>query len=121
MGEIPDWSHRTELTSEPINASVAREFVRIHLIGHGLLPRVADICLVVSELAANVIVHAHTSFVLTVSATNGSIRVAVAGASEPGSITDSCEVSSCPTRVISALICCSSPSATRQRWVQPLP
>ena len=77
MAEDPGWSHQTVLAAEPISASVARDFVGMHLVAHGLLHLVADVCLVVSELATNAVMHAHPPFILTVSWANGSVIVAL--------------------------------------------
>jgi two-component sensor histidine kinase len=81
MAEDPDWSHQMILVAEPISAFVARDFVGMHLVAHDLAHLVADICLVVSELATNAVKHAHPPFTLTVSWTDGAVLVALQDAS----------------------------------------
>jgi len=81
MSEITDWSHETVLPAEPISASLAREFVGSHLVTHDLLHLVDDVALVVSELATNAVVHAHTQFTLTLSRQNGSVLLSLQDAS----------------------------------------
>jgi anti-sigma regulatory factor (Ser/Thr protein kinase) len=81
MIQITDWSHETVFAAEPISASLAREFVGSHLVAHDLLHLVDDVSLVVSELATNAVVHAHTQFMLTLSRHNGSVLLALQDAS----------------------------------------
>ena len=56
------WSYETLLAAEPGSAAKARAFVLQHLVEHRLLYLVDDVRLVVSELAANAVVHARTAF-----------------------------------------------------------
>lgn len=58
------WSHETLLVAEASSAARARAFVSGHLLAHGLPDLVDDVELVVSELATNAMVHAHTPFVV---------------------------------------------------------
>ena len=59
------WSYETLLAAEPGSAAKARAFVLQHLVEHRLLYLVDDVRLVVSELAANAVVHARTAFTVT--------------------------------------------------------
>jgi anti-sigma regulatory factor (Ser/Thr protein kinase) len=77
VARIPDWSHETALTAEPMSASVARDFVCQHLVAHRLSHLVEDVRLVVSELATNAVTHAQTPFVVTLSSANGSVLLAI--------------------------------------------
>jgi hypothetical protein len=81
MIERTEWSHETVLEAEPISASMARDFVGSHLVAHDLVHLVDDVSLVVSELATNAVVHAHTRFMLTLSRRNGLVRLALQDAS----------------------------------------
>jgi hypothetical protein len=56
------WSYDIRLDTQPVSASRARGFVRLHLAGHGLAYFRDDVVLVVNELATNAMVHAQTSF-----------------------------------------------------------
>ena len=68
-----DWSHDTRLAAEPRSASLARDFICLHLLAHQLSHLVDDVRLVVSELATNAVAHAKTPFVVTLSSTNGTV------------------------------------------------
>jgi anti-sigma regulatory factor (Ser/Thr protein kinase) len=57
--------------------SLAREFVRQHLLAHGLAHLVDDVRLVTSELATNAMIHARTPFVVTLSGLDGHVRLTV--------------------------------------------
>ena len=58
--------------------AAAREFVREHLIRHGLSHLVDDVRLVASELATNAMIHARTAFTVTLTgASDGSALLAV--------------------------------------------
>jgi anti-sigma regulatory factor (Ser/Thr protein kinase) len=65
MGQAALWSHQTVLAAEPSSAAKARAFVLKHLVEHRLLYLVDDIRLVASEFAANAVVHARTTFTVT--------------------------------------------------------
>lgn len=65
MGDRTVWSYDIRLDTQPVSASQARAFVRLHLAGHGLADLSDEVELVVSEIATDAIVHAQTS--LTVS------------------------------------------------------
>lgn len=77
MDRISDWSHEAVLVAEPVSASRARDFVCLHLVEHHLLYLVEDIRLVASELATNAMVHARTPFTVTLSASGGTVLLAV--------------------------------------------
>jgi anti-sigma regulatory factor (Ser/Thr protein kinase) len=77
VSHIPDWSHETVLAAEPVSASKARDFACMHLGEHDLLNLVEDIRLVVSELATNAMMHAGTSFSVTMSEVDGTVLLAV--------------------------------------------
>jgi anti-sigma regulatory factor (Ser/Thr protein kinase) len=73
----PNWSHRTTLEAAPISASEARTFVSHHLIDYRLPYLVDSVRLVVSELATNALVHGQTSFVVTLSREDDTVRLTV--------------------------------------------
>jgi anti-sigma regulatory factor (Ser/Thr protein kinase) len=62
MGTCVLWSHDIELQAQPVSASRSRDFVRRHLREHALSHLSDDLELVVSELCTNAMVHAATSF-----------------------------------------------------------
>ena len=72
-----DWSHSTEFEAADSSASDAREFVTRHLLEHHLEHLIDDVQLVASELATNAIAHAHTRFMVTLAATDESVRLEV--------------------------------------------
>ena len=65
MDRVPSWTHHTELPADLASAAPPREFVGVHLVEHGLPGLVENVRLVVSELAANAILHAQTTFKVT--------------------------------------------------------
>ena len=75
------WSHETEFSAEPTSAAQARAFVSQHLLGHGMPHLVDDIELVVSELATNAMVHACTSFTVSLCASDESVCLEVSDGS----------------------------------------
>jgi anti-sigma regulatory factor (Ser/Thr protein kinase) len=77
MSQIPDWSHDIELAAEPLSASKAREFVCLRLVEHDLLYLVDEVQLVASELATNAIVHANTPFIVSLSAVDQTVLLAI--------------------------------------------
>lgn len=77
MVQMIDWSHSTVLAAEPPSPAKARDFVSMHLLAHALMHLVDDMCLVVSELATNAVVHAKTPFTVTVFGTNESVFLAI--------------------------------------------
>jgi hypothetical protein len=61
--------------------ALARHFAVATLRGWGVADLADDAALVVTELAANAIVHAHTAFTVTVSARDDLLRISVRDAS----------------------------------------
>ena len=57
-----EWSVETIFPANPTSVAAARDYVRGHLLLHGLVRSVDDVRLVVSEFATNAIVHAQTPF-----------------------------------------------------------
>ncbi|MGB0100882.1 MAG: response regulator [Nocardioides sp.] len=83
---------RIELPDDLSSVSTARQFVKRHLRSWGIDGPVDDALLVVSELAANALTHAHSSYSISLSATPHALRIEVddagAGAPEPRTLTD---------------------------------
>lgn len=77
----PEWTYDVRLAPERQSAARARSFVSSQLIEHRLLRLVDPVRAVVSELAANVIVHARTPFVVTLSRTGPAVLLSVHDAS----------------------------------------
>ena len=75
--EDRSWSYETTLAAEPVSAPRARAFVCRHLIKHRAAYLVDPVRLVVSELATNAIVHGRTSFTVTLSGVDHTVRLAV--------------------------------------------
>ena len=71
------WSHQATFEVTPISAYQARTFVAHHLVDHRLLSLVDPVRLVASELATNALVHAHTAFSVTLSATDETVLLNV--------------------------------------------
>ncbi len=65
MSDNSAWSYELELAAELISASIARQFVGHRLGPHDLSYLTDDVRLVVSELVANVLVHARTPMVVS--------------------------------------------------------
>ena len=84
MGTCTLWSHGIKLAAQPISASRSREFVRQHLAGHGLSHLSDDVELVVSELATNAMVHAATSFKVSLHAFEQTLLLEVEDGSRVG-------------------------------------
>ncbi|MFW5469086.1 ATP-binding protein [Knoellia sp. CPCC 206435] len=81
MASTARWSCATTLPSDPTSASVARAFVREHLVEHDLSHLVDDMVLAASELATNAIQHARTPFDVELSRANGLVRIVVTDSS----------------------------------------
>ena len=64
-GSTPHWSQTVTLDATPISAHNARAFVSGQLAAHLLVHLADSMQLVVSELATNALVHAHTPFSVT--------------------------------------------------------
>ena len=84
MGTCALWSHGIKLAADPVSAARSREFVRQHLAGHGLSYLSADVELVVSELATNAMVHAATSFTVSLHAFEETLLLEVEDGSSKG-------------------------------------
>lgn len=80
------WSCDITLTAQPISASRARDFVRHHLVVHGLSHLSDDLELVVSELATNAVQHAHTSFKVSLHAFEETLLLEVEDGSRTGPV-----------------------------------
>ncbi len=81
MESRPSWSSVIVLAAEPASASRAREFVRRCLGEHRLSHLLDDVELVTSELVTNALVHARTSFRVSLQASDQTLRVDVADGS----------------------------------------
>ena len=77
MGTALLWSQQVSFDASPICASQARNFVTQHLVDHRLLYLVDPVRLVVSELASNALLHAQTSFSVTLEATDQTVLLTV--------------------------------------------
>jgi anti-sigma regulatory factor (Ser/Thr protein kinase) len=71
------WSHETVLAADAVSAAKARAFVVQQLVEHRLLYLVDEVRLVASELATNAIVHARTSFTVTLEGREHSVLLIV--------------------------------------------
>lgn len=92
MGTRMLWSHDIELEAQPISASRSRDFVRHHLVEHALSHLSDDIELVVSELSTNAMVHAATSFEVSLHAFEQTLLLTVADGSRIGPSLDAAHV-----------------------------
>jgi anti-sigma regulatory factor (Ser/Thr protein kinase) len=86
MGTCTLWSCDIRLTAQPISASRARDFVRHHLRVHGLAHVSDDLELVVSELATNALLHAQTSFTVSLHAFEETLLLEVEDGSRSGPV-----------------------------------
>jgi hypothetical protein len=77
MAGTASWSHQTTLEASPVSASEARRFVCNHLVDHRLLYLVDPVRLVASELATHALVHAQTSFTITLAAVDETVVLTV--------------------------------------------
>ena len=75
--QVTLWSHRSELPGDLGSAALARDFVRAALIEHGCPGLVEDLSLVTSELATNAILHAQTTFSVTLEGDEESVLLTV--------------------------------------------
>jgi anti-sigma regulatory factor (Ser/Thr protein kinase) len=76
-GTAFDWSHQASFDASSVCASQARNFVTQHLIDHRLLYLVDPVRLVASEFATNALVHAHTTFSVTLAASDPTVLLTV--------------------------------------------
>ena len=65
MSDVDAWGYEIDLAAELISASTARRFVGCRLGAHDLSYLVDDVRMVVSELVANVLVHARSPMVVS--------------------------------------------------------
>lgn len=78
VSSIPLWHHEITLAPQAQSIATVRQFVRGHLVSHGLQPGLADdVELVASELATNALEHARTGFTLSLAATTDTVTVVV--------------------------------------------
>jgi anti-sigma regulatory factor (Ser/Thr protein kinase) len=78
------WSHDIELQAQPVSASRSRDFVRHHLGEHALSHLSDDLELVVSELSTNAMLHAATSFKVSLYAFQETLLLEVEDGSRDG-------------------------------------
>jgi anti-sigma regulatory factor (Ser/Thr protein kinase) len=71
------WSHETVVAADTGCAARTRAFVVHHLIEHRLPYLVDEVRLVASELATNAVVHAQTSFTVTLEGREDSVLLTV--------------------------------------------
>lgn len=75
------WQHDHEWPGEPRHVQDVRRFVASSLARHGLDAMVPDAVLVASELATNAVLHARTTFAVSLSRVDGHVLLQVADAS----------------------------------------
>jgi len=75
------WQHHHEWSGEPRHVHDVRRFVATSLARHGLDAMVQDAVLVASELATNAVLHARTSFAVSLSRADGHVLLQVTDAS----------------------------------------
>ena len=78
------WSCEISLTGQPLSVSRSRDFVRSHLVEHGLSHLTDDVELVVSELATNATLHAQTPFKVSLYAFENTLLLEVEDGSRTG-------------------------------------
>jgi anti-sigma regulatory factor (Ser/Thr protein kinase) len=92
VGQRGDTRAEIELPDELSSVAEARRFVKQRLRDWGIREPLDDALLVVSELAANALTHAHSSYAIRLSATPYVLRIEVddsgAGTPEPQPLTD---------------------------------
>ncbi len=71
------WARHILLQAERSSPRLAREFVALHLIEHGLGSLLEDVQLVASELTTNAVVHAGTSFTVGLQARSDTVVLTV--------------------------------------------
>jgi anti-sigma regulatory factor (Ser/Thr protein kinase) len=86
MGVHAEWLRAAEFIADPRSSSGAREFVTLQLRHHDLEYLVDDVRLVVSELATNAMVHAHTPFTVVLREAKDSLRLEVLDGSHDGPV-----------------------------------
>jgi DNA-binding NarL/FixJ family response regulator len=92
VGRSAEAQAAIDLPDDLSSVSEARRFVRAHLRDWGISAPLDDALLVVSELAANALTHARTSYRLRLSASTAALRIEVddagAGSPEPQPLTE---------------------------------
>jgi anti-sigma regulatory factor (Ser/Thr protein kinase) len=92
VGRHSDTQAEIELPDDLCSVADARRFVKQRLRDWGIDEPVDDALLVVSELAANALTHAHSSYSIRLSATSNVLRIEVddsgAGTPEPQPLTE---------------------------------
>jgi anti-sigma regulatory factor (Ser/Thr protein kinase) len=79
---VTEWSHTKTWTADPVAIAGARRFVRACLDSTDDDDLIGDVSLVVSELATNAVIHAGTTFSVTLaSSPGGSLLLTVRDAS----------------------------------------
>jgi anti-sigma regulatory factor (Ser/Thr protein kinase) len=71
VADVSAWSYRRAWSSQPRHVADARQFVSQRLRDQGLDRHVEVVCLVVSELATNAVVHALGPFAVSLGAATG--------------------------------------------------
>jgi anti-sigma regulatory factor (Ser/Thr protein kinase) len=92
------WSYSIALAAEPVSASRSRSFVRDHLGEHGLSHLSDDVELVVSELATNAAIHAHTPFTVSLHAFEATVLLEVEDACRDEPLLVAADVLDCAGR-----------------------
>ena len=92
VGRPTDSRAAIELPDDLSSVSLARRFVREKLVEWGIEEPLDDALLVVSELAANALTHAHSSYRIQLSASDQALRIEVdddgTGTPEPQPLTE---------------------------------
>jgi CheY-like chemotaxis protein/anti-sigma regulatory factor (Ser/Thr protein kinase) len=92
VGRRPEVEAVIDLPHELSSVSAARRFVKQTLGGWGIDEPLDDALLVVSELAANALTHAHSSYRVRLAATDVALRIEIdddgAGTPEPQPLTE---------------------------------
>lgn len=75
------WIHEDQFAATTTTPAMARAFVERHLTHHGLLHLVDNVCLVVSELVTNSVIHAHAPVSVKLQALLHCVRLTVSDGS----------------------------------------
>ena len=86
MRPVATWSSDMHLTAQPISASRAHDFVRLHLGEHLLSYLTGDVELVVSELVTNAVVHAQAPVRVSLQAFEQTLLLEVEDGSQVGPV-----------------------------------
>lgn len=77
MCRLSEWPYDETWACDPENVAKARVFVCLHLLDGDLPVNLDDARLVVSELATNAVLHARTTFGVTISRCDGVVEITV--------------------------------------------